>query len=262
MEDAGREDRSVGRLRLAWALQYEATSEDEELARFLLEQELSARARAAAEGPRESLPLMSGLVARAERTEDAALLARARATCAAAGIEPELAHLPRDLDERDARTWIERALAVGARAEAKELVQRWRDACELGLEELSALAEYLRALGEHQDEAGVRLTLLGVLPDRVSRARELCRIARAERRAGRWARAMEQLEQAGMMHRVRLNWRELELGHELIEESFELARVATEDVARRALSLGDELAEQTSNLPPTIRAIGAQARAR
>jgi hypothetical protein len=159
---------------------------------------------------------------------------------------------PRVAEAEPLVRWLERALDVGAHGPARELLARWSSCAEHDVDDVRALARYHHQLGNHRDEAQARLTLLGMLGDRKERAEELGRTAGAERRAQRWTHALEHLEQAGMMHRVRPAWRELEMGRELVRESFELAASAaasSAEVARRAFALGCELASATPELP-------------
>jgi hypothetical protein len=152
--------------------------------------------------------------------------------------------------------WIDRAIAVGEKALAVQLIEQWStsESCERDSSFLAGLAYRFGELGEHDREATVRDELLLTLSSPFERAGERCRVAAAARRARQWACSLEHLDHAALLHRPRAPWRELGLGRELVHEAFELAENAATagdlQLARRAFALGAEFAEQTPRLAP------------
>lgn len=164
--------------------------------------------------------------------------------------------------------WADRALALGDRPLAKELLLDWSNACEHERdgEFLSLLANRLAELGEHDAEATARDELLLTLSTPFERAGERVRTASAARKARQWRRALDHLDHAALLHRPRQPWRELGLGRELVNEAYLLAVDASEtgelDVAGRAFALASEFAPQTPRLAPVTLEAQAKAQAR
>jgi hypothetical protein len=170
---------------------------------------------------------------------------------------------PRRPEEEEVATWLGRAEQLGDREAARELLAQWSSGCvERDTDFLGTLAYHLGELGEHAQEADVRTERMLLLSTPFDRAGERCRIAACERRAGRWARALDNLDHAALLHRPRAAWREVGLGRELVRECFELATLAPPPVAAAAFALGEELAPQTPNLPPATLELQAAAAAR
>lgn len=180
-------------------------------------------------------------------------------------MERQAAGYPRAPADEPLELWIDRAIAVGAKQLAVQLLEEWSasDSCERDSSFLSGLAYRYAELGEHDREATVRDELLLTLSSPFERAGERCRVAAAARKARQWARALDHLDHAALLHRPRAPWRELGLGRELVHEAFELAEHAATagsmDLARRAFALGAEFAAQTPRLAPV--ALEAQAKA-
>jgi hypothetical protein len=172
---------------------------------------------------------------------------------------------PRAPGDEPAELWIDRAIAIGEKELALQLLKAWSESesCERDVSFLGGLAHRLAELGAHDQEATVRDERLLILASPAERAGERCRAAEAARRAQQWSRALDHLDHAALLHRPRAAWRELGLGRDFVREAFELAGQAGEagavDVAQRAFTLGAELAEQTPRLPPV--AVEARAKA-
>lgn len=166
-------------------------------------------------------------------------------------------------EDEELTTWLTRAEQLGDREAAKQLLAEWSSGCvERDTDFLGTLAFHLAELGEHAQEADVRTERMLLLSTPFDRAGERCRIAACERRAGRWPRALENLDHAALLHRPRAAWREVGLGRDLVRECFELATLAPPDVAAAAFTLGEEFAAQTPNLPPATIEHRAAAAAR
>lgn len=158
---------------------------------------------------------------------------------------------PRQPADEPLETWLNRALAVGDLAVARQLLDEWSAGCaDRDVDFLGTLAHYFAELGEHVRESDIRTERLHLLSTPFDRAAERCTIAAAERRAGRWQRALDSLDHAALLHRPRPSWRELGLGRNLVLECFELATVSPAPVALAAFTLGEEFAAVTPELPP------------
>lgn len=146
--------------------------------------------------------------------------------------------------------WISRALTLGHRREAKELVAQWaKDRVRDG-DFFAEYAGYLQDLGDFAAEADARGVLLAHLTDAFERAGALGRAAAAERRAQRWTRALAHLGHTALLHRNHRQWRELGLGRGLVQEAFDLAACAPPPVDAQAFALAEEFAAATPRLPP------------
>jgi hypothetical protein len=177
-------------------------------------------------------------------------------------LQRKAAAYPTAPEQEPLECWIDRALEIGNHEIAKQLIAQWRETRECDCETLTMLSQYFAALGEHGDEADARTTLLAYLSTPFERAGELCRAAAAERRAGLWARAIDHLDHAALLHRVRVAWRELGLGRDLVHEAFALAEVAADEIARHAFTMAEEFTAQTPRLPLTTLELAARAAAR
>lgn len=154
---------------------------------------------------------------------------------------------PRPEDE-PIEVWIHRALELGQHDLARQLVAEWSACGERDAEFLRALAGYHRDLAEYAEEATVRDELLLALSTPWDRASQRVDAAIAARRAGQWARALEHLDHAALLHRPRKNWRELGLGRQLLHQMYELAASAPEPIAGQALVLAEEFDPSTSDM--------------
>lgn len=172
---------------------------------------------------------------------------------------------PGDPSAEPKSLWVDRAISVGERELAKELLREWASSCgeERDRDFLSSLAFRLEELGMHDEEATARDELLLALSTPFERAGERVRAAAAARRAQQGRRALDHLDHAALLHRPRAQWRELGLGRELVNESYLLAVDASStgdlDVAGRAYALASEFAPQTPRLAPVT--LEAQAKA-
>lgn len=171
--------------------------------------------------------------------------------------------MPRRPEDESIECWLSRAQQLGDAEAVRALLAEWSAGCvERDTDFLGTLAYHLGELGDHAEEADVRTERMLLLSTPFDRAGERCRIAACERRAGRWQRALDNLDHAALLHRPRPAWREVGLGRELVRECYELATMAPPPVAAAALALAEELAPQTPNLPPVTLALQATARAR
>lgn len=175
---------------------------------------------------------------------------------------------PRDPAAEPKALWVDRAIAAGEPALARDLLVEWTTSCDVERDTgfLSSLALRLQELGMHHEEATARDELLLLLSTPFERAGERARAAAAARKAQQWRRALDHLDHAALLHRPRKDWLELGLGRDLVNECYLLAVDAAGsgelDVAGRAYTLASEFAPKTPRLAPVTLEVQAKAEER
>lgn len=161
----------------------------------------------------------------------------------------------KDPDAEPETVWIDRALALGERDLARQLVHDWSSRAET----LSQLIFYLHEVGDHVAEAAARAKSIELKTKPFDIAHELRCLADAERLAGRPDRALAALSRAADLHRAQASWRELGLGRGFVQSCFELAEASELEIAGAAFVLGDGLAAVTPRLPPVALEVAVRA---
>ncbi len=183
-------------------------------------------------------------------------------------LERKQQNYPRDPAAEPKTLWVDRAIAAGEPALARELLIEWTSSCDVERDAgfLSSLALRLQQLRMHQEEATARDELLLLLSTPFERAGERALAAAAARKAHQWRRALDHLDHAALLHRPRKDWLELGLGRDLVNECYLLAVDAAGsgelDVAGRAYALASEFAPKTPRLAPVTLEVQAQAEER
>jgi GNAT superfamily N-acetyltransferase len=156
-------------------------------------------------------------------------------------------------------SWLSRALDIGAKEVAIDLLDRWWNESARDVDALQSKASYLKDLGDHSGEALVRVELLRYVEDDASRADALRMLAEAERRAGRPAQGLVALEDATRILFAKPDWREHGLGHAIASETFELALSSNDALAARAFALAESITIETPWLPLVTLDLAARA---
>src|SRR5262249_2866388 len=124
-----------------------------------------------------------------------------------------------DPDNEPETLWIDRAMSVGDRELARQLVHEWSSRAETP----EQLIFYLHEVGDHVAEAAARAKSIERETTPFHLAHELQCLADAERLAGHADRALAALSRAAELHRAQASWREVGLGRSFVQSCFELA---------------------------------------
>ena len=156
---------------------------------------------------------------------------------------------PADPRMESAGTWIDRALLVGERGLARELLEQWTAADP---ELLSTRKWYLETVfGEFAEAAAIHRQLSAGRGDPWDRASAQVAQARLERQAGRPLAAWEGLRHGGPLPKALRRWRRVNLARFYVEELFLLVPLMPRgNRAHQVFQLADRCAGIVVGLAP------------
>ncbi|MEU0885316.1 hypothetical protein ABZ345_42560 [Lentzea sp. NPDC005914] len=166
---------------------------------------------------------------------------------------------PRDPDDEDALTWVERAKLAGETELARAELDRWARDRPRDVGTLNQLRYELASLGAFAEAAQAQREGLAFAETGWDLASGWQNLAELERKAGDHRAAWEALKECGKALEGVDGWQEVGLGRQYVEELFLLAGVAEIGLAREVFAEAQRQARHVPRLPPVVQTAAKEA---